>query len=153
MLGVVFHVPRGPFYSPKAARSRCSSIWKAILAFYRVAHRTVRCTTGQEQSLSGARSPSFSSEADRCALGPLGAPDSPVRLSDRWLGHVSPVDRAADRWPRALLARRTVRCTTDSPVNFSCGALDEFPRAKSSSPGPAWAQDTVRCALGWCMFG
>jgi hypothetical protein len=33
MLGVVLHAPRGPFYSPKAARNRWSSIWKAILAF------------------------------------------------------------------------------------------------------------------------
>jgi hypothetical protein len=27
MLGVVLHVPRGPFYSPKRPRSRWSSIW------------------------------------------------------------------------------------------------------------------------------
>jgi hypothetical protein len=27
-------------------------------------------------------------------------------------GHVSRVDRAADRWPLAQLAHRTVRCTT-----------------------------------------
>jgi hypothetical protein len=93
MRGVVLHAPRGPFYSSKAARSHWRSILKAILAFYRMAHRTVRCTTEHEQSLSGARSPSFSSEADRCALGPLGAPDtvrctpdSPVRPIDHWLG-------------------------------------------------------------------
>jgi hypothetical protein len=97
MLGVVLHVPRGPFYSPKAARSRWISIWKAILAFCRVAHRTVWCTTEHEQCLSGARSPSFSGEADRWIFGALGAPDSPMRPSDRWVGHVSPVDRAADR--------------------------------------------------------
>jgi hypothetical protein len=65
MLDVVLHVPRGPFYSPKAARSRWSSIWKAILAFCRVAHRTVRCTTGYEQSMSDARSPFLSGAADR----------------------------------------------------------------------------------------
>jgi hypothetical protein len=85
MLGYVLHAPRGPFYSPKAARSHWSSIWKAILAFCRVAHQTVRCATGHEQCLSGARSPSFSSEADRCVLGLVGAPDSPVRPTDRWL--------------------------------------------------------------------
>jgi hypothetical protein len=45
----LFEVPRGPFYSPKGPRSRWNSIWKAILAFCRVAHRTVRCTTGHEQ--------------------------------------------------------------------------------------------------------
>jgi hypothetical protein len=49
-------------------------------------------------------------------------------------GHVSPVDRAVDRWPRVPLAHRTVWCTPDSPVNFSRGALGEFPRATSSSP-------------------
>jgi hypothetical protein len=49
-------------------------------------------------------------------------------------GHVLPVDRAADRWSRAPLAHRTVRCSPDSPVNFSRGALSEFPRATSSSP-------------------
>jgi hypothetical protein len=40
MLGVLLHAPRGPFYSPKAARSRWRSTWKAILAFCRVVHRT-----------------------------------------------------------------------------------------------------------------
>jgi hypothetical protein len=76
MLGILLHAPRGPFYSPKAARSRWRSNWKAILAFCRAVHRIIRCTTGHEQFLSGARSPSFSGEADRCAFGPLGAPDS-----------------------------------------------------------------------------
>ena len=43
----------------------------------------------------------------------------PVPPPDRWLGHVSRADRAADRWPGRPLAHRTVRCTPDSPVNFS----------------------------------
>jgi hypothetical protein len=42
-----------------------------------------------------------------------------VPPSDRWLGHVSRADRAADRWPGRPLAHRTVRCTLDSPVNYS----------------------------------
>jgi hypothetical protein len=46
MLGVLLHAPRGPFYSPKEARSRREQSRKAILAFCRLAHRTVRCTTG-----------------------------------------------------------------------------------------------------------
>jgi hypothetical protein len=46
MLGVLLHAPRGPFYSPKAARSRWEHSRKAILVFCRLAHRTVRCTTG-----------------------------------------------------------------------------------------------------------
>jgi hypothetical protein len=90
--------PRGPFYRPKGPRSRWNSFWKAILAFCRVVHRTVWCTTGHEQCLFGARSPFFSSKADRCALGPLGAPDSPVCQLTVGLGHTSPTDCAADRW-------------------------------------------------------
>jgi hypothetical protein len=49
----------------------------------------------------------------------VGSPDSPVPPSDRWLGHVSRADRAADRLPGRQLAHRTVRCTPDSPVNYS----------------------------------
>jgi hypothetical protein len=40
VLGWLLHAPRGPFYSPKAARSRWRQSWKANLAFCRVAHRT-----------------------------------------------------------------------------------------------------------------
>jgi hypothetical protein len=40
MLRWLLHASRGPFYSPKAARSRWRPTWKAIRAFYRVAHRT-----------------------------------------------------------------------------------------------------------------
>jgi hypothetical protein len=38
-------------------------------------------------------------------------------------GHASPADCAADRWPRAALTHRTVRCTLDSPLIFSHGAF------------------------------
>jgi hypothetical protein len=58
MLGVLLHALRGPFYSPKVARSRWKQSRKANLAFCRVAHRTVRCTTGHcpvhHRTLSGA---------------------------------------------------------------------------------------------------
>jgi hypothetical protein len=63
---------------------------------------TVRC-----------RSLSLFGEADRCNIGAVGAPDSPVPPSSRWLGHVSRADRVADRWPGRPLAHRTVRCTPD----------------------------------------
>ena len=53
---------------------------------------------------------SFSSETDRGRLGAVGAPDSPVPPPDRWLGHVSRADRAADRWLTGQSgAHRTVR--------------------------------------------
>jgi hypothetical protein len=74
--------------------------------------------------------------------------------SDRWLGHASRADCAADRWRSRPLAHRTVRCTTgqsgappDSLVIFS-----RTPPMKSrerpfhkSQPG---APDTVRCTTG-----
>jgi hypothetical protein len=40
---VLLYVPRGPFYSPKASRSRWRPTLKAKLVFCRVVHRTVRC--------------------------------------------------------------------------------------------------------------
>jgi hypothetical protein len=141
-------MPRGPFYSPKAARSRWRSTWKANLAFCRVAHRTIRCTTGHEQYQSGARSLSFFGEADHWIFRSVGAPDtvrcipdSPVRLSDRWLGHVSPVDRADDRWLRAPMAHRTVRCTTGQSGELYPWRLLHFPRVTSSSP-KTWGAGT-----------
>jgi hypothetical protein len=97
---------------------------------------------------------SFSGEADRWRLGAVGAPDtvrctpdSPVPPPDRWLGHVSRTDRAADRWPGRPLVHRTVRCTPDSPMNYSRTPLNssrERP-VHLSQPG---APDTVRCTTG-----
>jgi hypothetical protein len=48
----------GPFYSPKAASSRWRQSGKAILAFCRVVHRTVQCTTGHALFMVRCRSPS-----------------------------------------------------------------------------------------------
>jgi hypothetical protein len=91
-------------------------------------------------------------EADRWRLGAVGAPDtvrctpdSPVPPPDRWLGHMSRADRAADRWPGRPLAHRTVRCTPDSPVNYSRTPpmKSREQRVRTSQPG---APDTVRCS-------
>jgi hypothetical protein len=67
MLGVILHAPRGPFYSPKAARSRWKHSWKADLAFCRLAHRTVRCTTGH------CPVPDFLPKMAQSTVGSLGA--------------------------------------------------------------------------------
>ena len=74
-------------------------------------------------------------------------PDSPVPPSSRWLGHVSCADRAADRWPGRPLAHRTVRCTPDSPVNYSRTPpmKSREQQVRTSQPG---APDTVRCTTG-----
>jgi hypothetical protein len=97
---------------------------------------------------------SFSSEVDRWRLGAVGAPDtvrctpdSPVPPPDRWLGHVSRADRAADSWPGRPLAHRTVRCTPDSLVNYSHTPLiySRERQVRLSQPG---TPDTVRCTTG-----
>ena len=82
--------------------------------------------SGAHRTLSGARFPSINGTVDRWQpesrwrTGHVRCtPDSPVPPSDRWPGHVSRADSAADRWPGRPLAHRTVRCTPDSPVNFS----------------------------------
>jgi len=152
MLGVLLHAPRGPFYSPKAARSRWEQIWKAIFAFCLVAHRTVRCTPDTVRCpicFLKWRSRPLPTVADLAHRTVRCTPDSPVLPSDRWLGHVSRADRAADRWPGRPLAHRTVRCTPDSPVNYSrTSPMNSRERPlRSRQPG---APDTVRCTTGHC---
>jgi hypothetical protein len=116
MLGVLLHASRGPFYSPKAARSRWEHSRKANLAFCRLAHRTVRCTP----DIVRCGFLSFCGAVDRWRLGAVGASDTvrctplahrTVRCPLSTVGsvHVSRADRAADRWPGRPLAHRTVR--------------------------------------------
>jgi hypothetical protein len=106
MLVVLLHAPRGPFYSPKVARSRWEQSRKANLAFCRLVHRTVRCTTGHCPMLISflfwrSRPLTIWSRwhTGHCSVPPW----------DRWPGHVSRVDCAADRWLGRPLAHRTVR--------------------------------------------
>jgi hypothetical protein len=140
MLGILLHAPRGPFYSPKAARSRREQSRKAILAFCRLAHRTL---SGADFLPYLAKPAVGATDTVRCT------PDSPVPPTSRWLGHVSRADRAADRWPGRPLARPTVgspgsRCTPDSPVNFSRTPLitSREQQVRLSLPG---APDTIWC--------
>jgi hypothetical protein len=106
MLGVLLHAPRGPFYSLKAARSRWEQSRKANLAFCRLVHRTVRCTTGhcpvQISFLFWCSRPLTIWSRWRTG-------HYPVPPSDRWSGHASRANCAADRWLGRLLAHRTVR--------------------------------------------
>jgi hypothetical protein len=93
------------------------------------------------------------------ATSPCGTSDSLVRPSDRWLSYVSPADRVVDRWRGAWLAHQIVWCTSDSPVNYSSGAISIFPRAtyslerQSGHRTLSGAHWTVRCTVGWCKFG
>jgi hypothetical protein len=130
MLGIVLHAPRGPFYSPKVARSRWRSNRKTILAFGRVVHRTVRCTTGHEQFLSGAWSPSFFWRS------------RPLGLWSRWRTGQSGVTIRPLAQPRVAcwsrrrpLAHRTVQWIIDATPSL-------FPESSEFAVGPAWAPDS-----------
>jgi hypothetical protein len=158
MLGFLLNAPRGPFYSPKSARSRWRETWKAILAFCRVVPRTVRCTTGQLLFMSGARFLSIRRTVDHCSFGPVGAPDT-VRCPLSTVGATTchakiarPTVGAGDRWRWRPLALATVgagdRWLTgqsgappESPMNYSHVAFLLFPRATSS---PRMTHRTVR---------
>jgi hypothetical protein len=109
MLGVLLHAPRGPFYSPKAARSCWEQSRKAILAFCRLVHRTVRCTTGHcpvQISFLFWRSRSLTIwsrwRTGHCPVhtGQSGAPFRPL---------------ARPRVTRGLCGRPLARPTVDSP--------------------------------------
>jgi hypothetical protein len=182
MLGVLLHAPRGPFYSPKAARSRWVHSRKAILAFCRLAHRTVRCTTWHcpvrisfllwrsrplalwsrwrtghypvHTGLSGADFfPSLAKPTvgtlEPLAHRTLSGAHRTVRCPLLAVGscHTSRADSMVDRWPGRPLTHRTVRCTPDSPVNYSRTPLitSREQQVRLSQPG---APDTVRCTTG-----
>jgi hypothetical protein len=71
----------------------------------------------------------------------------PVHPSSCWLGHVSRADRPADRWPGRPLAHRIVRCTPDSPVNYS-RTPPTSPESGLFTGVQPGAPDTVRCTTG-----
>jgi hypothetical protein len=71
----------------------------------------------------------------------------PVPPSDRWPGHASRADCAADRWLGRPLAHRTVRCTPDSPVTFS-RTPPTISRGRPFHQSQPGAPDSVRCTTG-----
>jgi hypothetical protein len=124
---------------------------KAFLAFCRLAHRTVRCTTGHCPVRI-----SFLIWRSR-----------PLALGSRWRTGHCPVHTRQSGAPFRPLARPrvsrgsrgrplaqptvgspdTVRCTPDSPVNYSRTPLitSREQQVRLSQPG---APDTVRCTTG-----
>jgi hypothetical protein len=91
---------------------------------------SVEWCTGQQQYMSGARSPSILGAANRWASGPVGAldtvrctPNSSVCPTDRWRGHASPADYAGDRWLGRLWLIGQSGAPPDSPVIFSRGTF------------------------------
>jgi hypothetical protein len=126
MLECILHARRGPFYSPKAARSRWRHSWKAILAFCRVAHRTVRCTTGHPLFMSGADLLPFLAQPTVGSLGwlahrTLSGAHRTVRCPQPTVGvgHTSRADCAADRCSGGRWLTGQSGAPPDSPVNYS----------------------------------
>jgi hypothetical protein len=113
MLGVLLHAPRGPFYSPKAARSHWRSTWKAILAFSRVAHRTGPVACPVRDLLPNWAQPTIA-PSGQMAHRTLSGAHRTVRCTQPTVGAAT---------CRALIARTTVGAdvvgSPDSPVNFS----------------------------------
>jgi hypothetical protein len=118
MLGVLLHAPRGPFYSPKVARSRWVHSRKAFLAFCRLAHRTLsgadlfpslaKPTIGAWEPLAH-RTLSGAHRTVRCPLPTGGSATCLARIArptvgptDRWLTGQSGAHRTV-RWILSVL--------------------------------------------------
>jgi hypothetical protein len=134
MLGLLLHAPRGPFYSPKAARSRWRKTWKAILAFCRVAHRTATVACPVRDCLPDR------AQVTVIAPGPL----AHRTLSGAHQTVRCPLPTVGAATRRAKIVRPTVG-TGDHWVNYSHIAPLLFPRATSS---PGMTHRIVRCTTG-----
>jgi hypothetical protein len=152
---ILLEAPRGPFYRHKGPRSRWKQSRKANLAFYQVAHRTVRCTTGHcpvhdflpemeqstvavleslaHQTLSGAH------RTVRCPHLTVGSATRHARIARPTVG-------PADRWLTGQSG-----APPDSPVNYSRTSPD-FSRERPVHQSSAWR--TEHCPLHhrtvWC---
>jgi hypothetical protein len=134
-----------PFIAPRQLGAVESILGRQFLPS--VAWRTGQ--SGAPPDTVRCRFLSFFGEADRWRFRAVGAPDSPVPPSDRWLCHASCADSAADRWSGRLLAHRTARCTPDSLVNFS-RTPPMFSRERPVRQSQPGAPDTFRCTTEHC---
>ena len=151
-LGCLLHTPRGPFYSPKAARAIGCQLGRPNLPSVRWCTEQSDAPPDSHCCLSGGQFPSKSGTVDRCSSEPVGAPDtirctpnSPVHPADRWSSHESRVDHADDRWHGRRWLTGQSGAPPDSPMNYSHVALFLFPRATSL---PRMTHRTVRCTTG-----
>jgi hypothetical protein len=149
---LLLHAPRDPFYSPKAARSRWRPTRKAILAFCRVAHRTVTVDGPVPISfLFWRRRPLQlwgSWRTGHCPVhtGQSGAPCRPLAWATRRPWIARPTVGANDGW---LTGQSDA--PPDSPVNYSL-TPSNFSRERLVHRRPAWRTGhcpvhhrTVRC--------
>jgi hypothetical protein len=146
---VLLHAPRGPFYSPKAARSRWEHSRKAILAFCRLAHRTLsgadffpslaKPTVGALEPLAH-RTLSGAHRIVRCPLLAVGSATRRARI--KW-----PTVGPATVGPATVGSPDTVQFTPDNPVNYSRTPLISS-REQQVRLSQYGAPDTVRCTTG-----
>jgi hypothetical protein len=142
----MLHAPRGPFYSPKVARSRWRSIWKAILVFCRVVHRTVTVAVRCVISFHIWRiRPLVLGVGWRTGHCPVharqsGVPNRPLLRATCRPRIAQPTVGAGDRWLTGQSG-----APPDSPVNYSCTPL-HFPESSRFTAGQPGAPDTV-----WCL--
>jgi hypothetical protein len=177
MLVYLVKAHRGSIYSPKGQRSRCSFIWKALVAFCPWVHRTVRCTPDIQQcAISFLKRPSrplaipprLAHRTVRCTPDMSGAVRRPLARATclpRGRRRLRPtVGRRREPLAGWLTgqsgAHRTVRCTPDSPMNYSHVAWlfsRERPVRPLSQPAELtvdWAgHRTVRCYPDLTKFG
>jgi hypothetical protein len=137
-------VPRGPFYSPKASRSRWRPTRKAKVVFCRVAHRTVGAPPDSQCSclvrgllpilaqMFVADSRQLAHRTVRCPLSTVGA------------GHASPADCAADRCAGGRWLTGQSGAPPDSPVNYS-RTPPNFPESSLFTGVQSSAPDSPVC--------
>jgi hypothetical protein len=137
----LLHAPMGPFYSPKAARSRWRPTRKAKVAFCWVAHRTVTVD-------------------DPVRIYFLFLCRWPLQRRGSWRTGHCPVHTGQSRAPCRPLARATCRPriarptvalaavgSPDSPVNYS-RTLPNFSESVLFTGCQRGAPDTVWCTTG-----
>jgi hypothetical protein len=163
MLGWLLHAPRGPFYSPKAARSRWKPTRKAKVSFCRVVHRTVpvacpvwtsfliwrrrplHLSVGWRTGQSGAPFRPLVRATCRppislptVAQSTVGSPDSPVHhRTVRWI-------LAVRRWTFPESDDFATDDSPDSPINYNRTPLSS-PESDRFTLDSSGAPDTVRC--------
>jgi hypothetical protein len=148
MLGWLLYAPRGPFYSPKAARSRWRPTRKAKVSFCRVVHRTVTvaCPVWISFLIWHRRLLQIcgSWRTGHCPVhtGQSGAPCWPLARATRRPRIARPTIGAGGRWLTGQSG-----APPDNPVNYSRTPPNSPESGLFTGVQPG-APNTVRCTTG-----